>query len=166
MTSYSQPYPIQIYISNYVLHYVFASGITLLNSFLEFETLIKKWCQCDLLLTVIFYSKSHFKSCLHYVFASGSTLLHLFWETYFFETLIKNYVSVTSYWQPYPIQICILNHVLYYVIASGLTLLHSFWKFDTLFILILANVSHICRWCQCDTKHITCLFSSISWEWI
>ena len=63
VTSYKKGYPIQIYISNHVLHYVFTSDITLLNSFLEFETWIKKWCQCDLLLTVIFYSKSHFKSC-------------------------------------------------------------------------------------------------------
>ena len=63
MTSYSLPHPIQIYILNYLLYYVFACGSTLLHSFSEFETLIEKWCQCDIILTVIFYSNLHFKSC-------------------------------------------------------------------------------------------------------
>ena len=114
VTSYSQPFPIQIYILHHVLYYVFASGLTLLHSFWEFE----KWCQCDILLTAISYANLHIK------------------------------------------------YVLYHVFASGLTLLHSFWDFETLLILIFANVSHIFRWCQCDTKLITCLLSSISWEWI
>ena len=86
MTSYSQPYPNQIYIWNYVLFYVFASGLTLLHSFWEFETLIEKWCQCDIILTVIFYSNLHFKSCFILCLCFLLILLHLFWE---FETLIE-----------------------------------------------------------------------------
>ena len=42
VTSYSKPYPFQIYILNHVLCYVFASGSTLLHLFWEFETLIEK----------------------------------------------------------------------------------------------------------------------------
>ena len=63
VTSYSQPFPIQIYILNHDLHYVFASGLTLLHSFWEFETLIEKLCQCDILLTAISYSNLNIISC-------------------------------------------------------------------------------------------------------
>ena len=88
VTSYSQQYPFQIYIVNHVLHYVFAFVLTLLHSFWEFETLIEKWCQCDIILTVIFYSKSHFKSCF--------TLCLCFWLN--FTTFVLGNLLILKLW--------------------------------------------------------------------